>query len=84
MMSLRLCYFASVREAMGCSVETVETDASTVAALRDALIARGGASAIALARTQAVRTAVNQIMVSEDALLTPDCEVAFFPPVTGG
>jgi molybdopterin synthase sulfur carrier subunit len=84
MISVRVSYFASVREAMGCSAETLETEATTVAALRDALIARGGTGADALVRTQAVRTALNHVMVSETALLTPGCEVAFFPPVTGG
>ena len=53
-------------------------------ALRDSLIARGGAHAEALARGKAVRTAVNQTLCAEDAALTEGAEVAFFPPVTGG
>lgn len=84
MMSVRVRYFASIREAMVCSAETLETEATTVAALRDALIARGGPGSDALARSQSVRTALNHVMVSEEVLLTPGCEVAFFPPVTGG
>jgi molybdopterin synthase sulfur carrier subunit len=52
--------------------------------LRDELIARGGAYATALARGKAVRMALDQLMSDEAAALGDDCEVAFFPPVTGG
>jgi molybdopterin synthase sulfur carrier subunit len=55
-----------------------------VAQLRDALIARGGAHAQALARGRTVRTALDQVLCSESALLKDGAELAFFPPVTGG
>ena len=77
-------YFASIREAIGSASESVNTSASTLAALRDQLIAQGGPYAESLARSRAVRLALNQIMVDESALLTDGAEVAFFPPVTGG
>jgi len=77
-------YFASVREALGRGSETVDTDASTLAALRDDLIARGEPYASALARGKAVRMALDQLMCAETAALKEDSEVAFFPPVTGG
>jgi sulfur-carrier protein len=77
-------YFASAREAMGCSSETLQTQASSLAALRDELIARGGPGAGALARGKALRMALNQVMASESTALTEGAEVAFFPPVTGG
>jgi molybdopterin synthase sulfur carrier subunit len=38
-------YFASIREAMGTGSERVDTQAATLGALRDELIARGGAHA---------------------------------------
>ena len=66
------------------SVVSSDTDAATVAALRDVLMARGGAAAEALARSRHVRMALNQTLVDESALLSEGCEVAFFPPVTGG
>jgi molybdopterin synthase sulfur carrier subunit len=31
-----------------------------------------------------VRAALNQVMSEEGQLLSEGCEVAFFPPVTGG
>ncbi len=83
-MKIRVRYFASLREALG-SGETVEmAGGSTVAQLRDALIARGGAHAEALARTRAIRTALDQTLCDESAALHDDAELAFFPPVTGG
>lgn len=83
-MKVTVRYFASIREAIGTGAETCETHATTLAGLRDELIARAGAHAEVLARGRAVRMALNQVMSQEDATLTEGCEVAFFPPVTGG
>jgi molybdopterin synthase sulfur carrier subunit len=69
---------------MGQGSELLDTAATTLAELRDALIARGGAGGDALARGRAVRLALNQVMSDESVALTEGCEVAFFPPVTGG
>jgi sulfur-carrier protein len=83
-MKIQLRYFASIREAIGTGSEAFESGAATVGALRDELIARGGAHAEALARGRAVRVSLNQTMADESAALTDGAEVAFFPPVTGG
>ena len=83
-MKVQIRYFASVREALDTSSETVDTGAATLAALRDELIARGDPYASALARGKAVRMALDQAMSDEAAALREGCEVAFFPPVTGG
>ena len=83
-MKIQLRYFASIREAIGSGSETLETSATSLAALRDELIARGGAHAEALARGRAVRVSLNQTMTDEAAALSEGAEVAFFPPVTGG
>lgn len=77
-------YFASIREALGTGSESCSTTAPTLGALRDELIARGGAHAAALARGKAVRLAHNQLLSDENAPLAAGDEVAFFPPVTGG
>ena len=83
-MKVTLRYFASVRETMGTGSESVDTQATTVGALRDELIARGGVHVEALARGKAVRLALNQTMTDESAALNDGAEVGFFPPVTGG
>ena len=77
-------YFASIREALGQTGETRTTHASTLALLRDELIAASPAHASALARGKAVRMALDQVMTAESAMLADGSEVAFFPPVTGG
>ncbi|MCA0212507.1 MAG: molybdopterin converting factor subunit 1 [Proteobacteria bacterium] len=83
-MKVQVRYFASIREAIGQGTEPVQTQAATVGALRDELIARGGAHASSLARGKAVRAALDQTMCNDAAVLVDGCEVAFFPPVTGG
>jgi molybdopterin synthase sulfur carrier subunit len=83
-MQITVRYFASIREALGTGSETLQTQAATLSALRDELLARGGAHAEALARHRAVRTALNQVMADETSALSDGAEVAFFPPVTGG
>ena len=85
-MNITLRFFASVRETVKVSQETatVPPSVTTVAALRTHLAARGGAWAEALAPERALRMACNQVMCDTDTLLTEGCEVAFFPPVTGG
>ena len=83
-MRVRVRYFAALREALG-PAESVDLPAgSTLGALRDALLARGGRHAEALARGRAVRCALDQAMSDEAAALRDGAEVAFFPPVTGG
>ena len=83
-MKVRVKYFASIRESVGLSQESLETQADTLGALRDELIVRGTAYAQSLARGRAVSVALNQVMSEESAMLMDGCEVAFFPPVTGG
>ncbi len=82
-MQIHLKYFASVREALGSGAEH-QTAARTLAGLRDELLTLSPAHAVALARSRPVRMALNQVMCDESAALTDGCEVAFFPPVTGG
>lgn len=84
MKTLQLRYFASIREAIGSGSEAFATEASTVAELREALLARGEPYASCLARGRAGRTAVNQVLSDDSAVLEAGAEVAFFPPVTGG
>ncbi|MDP2680497.1 MAG: MoaD/ThiS family protein [Rhodoferax sp.] len=83
-MKVTMKYFASIREAIGLASEQRQTEVTTLGALRDELIALGGAYADSLARGKAVRLALNQVMCQESAVLVEGAEVAFFPPVTGG
>ncbi len=81
-----IVYFARLREALGKASEqlALPADVRDLDALRNLLIARGGAWAAELAGTRAVRAAVNQDMAQGDTRIKDGDEVAFFPPVTGG
>ncbi|THF67455.1 molybdopterin converting factor subunit 1 [Pseudothauera nasutitermitis] len=85
MSELNILYFASLREALGCSGErlALPDGVRTVGALREHLAARGEGWA-ALGAGRNVRAALDQRMVGPDAPLAGGEEVAFFPPVTGG
>lgn len=83
MIKVHIKYFASLREALGPG-ESRQTQAQTVGQLRDELIALSDAHAQALARHRPVRAALDRVMSDESRALSEGCEVAFFPPVTGG
>ena len=83
-MRVQVRYFASLREALGASEAVDVAPDTTLEALRDVLLARGGEHARCLARGRAVRCALDRAMVDESVVLRDGAEVAFFPPVTGG
>ena len=85
-MKITIRYFASIREALGHGSESRETAAPTLAALRLELMALSPVHAEVLAPGKAVRMALNQQLAHDEssAALHEGCEVAFFPPVTGG
>ncbi len=85
-MQLELRFFASVREQLGQGAErvVVPPEIRTVGELRGWLRERGGAWAETLAEGRALRMAVDHAVARADTPLADGCEVAFFPPVTGG
>lgn len=83
-MKVKVLYFASLREQLGTQGEDIEVSSTTVAGLREMLMARGGAWHQAMAPGRAVRAAVNQEIAQPATPVKPGDEVAFFPPVTGG
>lgn len=82
-MSVKVLYFAGLREAIGRSAETVDLPpgVTTVGALREWLVGQGRDK---LASAKNLRCAVNQDMAGLDAPVREGDEIAFFPPVTGG
>ncbi|POR49465.1 molybdopterin synthase subunit MoaD [Paraburkholderia eburnea] len=85
-MKIQLKFFASVREALGVADETavLPDGIATVGDVRGWLRARGGVWAETLAEGRALRMACNHVMTEPTTRITDGCEVAFFPPVTGG
>ncbi len=85
-MKLELRFFASLREALGVSQESIVVPDSikTIADLRAHLVQRGHPWSEVLAQGKVLRCALNQVMVDASTPLQENAEVAFFPPVTGG
>ena len=86
MTKLRLLYFASVREKIGRSEENVDVpdEAQSITDLIMWLRRRGPEYEAAFAEQDKVCAAINQQHAKNDALIKEACEIAFFPPVTGG
>lgn len=92
-MHVHILYFASIREQLG-SGQRLDVSALgqaaplTVGQLCDYLRALSPEHAQALAEDVHVRAALNQTICDMDQALAVGshdvCEVAFFPPVTGG
>jgi molybdopterin synthase sulfur carrier subunit len=85
-MNIELRFFAGLREALGVSQETIALppQVNTVGAVRAFLRERGGVWAEALAEGRPLRMACNHQMTDAATAISDGCEVAFFPPVTGG
>lgn len=83
-MSVRVLYFAWLRERIGAPSEQVETTAATVADLVAELAAREDRYALAFSDMTSVRVALDQELADLAAPLAGVREVAFFPPMTGG
>lgn len=82
---LKINYFASVRERVNSSSETLALPpgVSTAGDLADYLAARGPEWSMLQSRAE-VLIAVNQAVCSPDQRLDANDEIAFFPPMTGG
>ncbi len=85
-LTVRLVYFASVREAIGIADEQRELPPSLVT-VHDTvrwLADQSPAYAAAFADTERLRFALDQDMVTGEAPIGNGTELAIFPPVTGG
>ncbi len=80
MATVRLLYFASLREAAGRDDETVHSSAGDLAALYAETAARHGLQW----PRERLRVAVDGAFACWDDALADGSEVAFIPPVSGG
>jgi molybdopterin synthase sulfur carrier subunit len=85
-MSVRVLYFAWLREKVGKGEEIVDlpAQARTIADLVQWLRTRGPEYEEAFKRPTVVRAALDQVHVKADTPIGAAREIAFFPPVTGG
>ena len=79
-----ILYFSWIRERIGKSKETVETNAETVEDLINELCKMEQRYALAFSDLSALRVALDQTLVEIDTPLGNAKEIAFFPPMTGG
>lgn len=84
--AITIRYFAWVREKIGHSEERVivPPNVVTVSDLVAWLQTRGEGYALAFAKPQTIRTAIDHKHVQGDAHISGAREIGFFPPVTGG
>ena len=82
-MSVRILYFASLREHLGKGEETLELPEG-LATVGELIAWRASQGREALSQVPNLRFAVNQEMAALDAAVRDGDEIAFFPPVTGG
>ena len=82
---MKILYFARFRERLGCAEELWQgvPPVTTIQDLVTALVARGGAWEEVFGGSRFLAS-VNQEIVPLSASISPEDEVAFFPPVAGG
>ncbi len=85
-MSIKLRYFAWVRERVGIPEEDIDVPAgvATVAELMAWLASRGEEYAHAFANPKVIRAAIDRSHVQPQTSIAGAREIAFFPPMTGG
>lgn len=82
-MSIRVLFFAKIREKIGQEQVLLDDSFVSVEAIRQHLTAQGEPWASALA-SHNLLVGVNQVIVPLSTSIQSGDEVAFFPPVTGG
>jgi sulfur-carrier protein len=85
-MSVKILYFAWVRERIGKADEDVDPPAgvTTVAELIGWLAGRGEEYSHAFENPKVIRAAIDRVHVRPETKIGPAREIAFFPPMTGG
>ncbi len=85
-MTVKVLYFAWVRERLGKAQEEIELPPGidTIGQLMSWLADRGEQYAYAFERPQVIRAAIDRNHVRADARIEGAREIAFFPPMTGG
>jgi len=85
-MTVKILYFAWVRERVGKSEEQLELPAhvTTVGELMRWLAGRGEEYAEAFGNPRVIRAALDRAHARPDTAIAGAREIAFFPPMTGG
>lgn len=86
MNSVKLVYFAWVRERIGKTEETLDlpSEVRTIGDVMAWLSRRGDEYSNAFVNPKIIRAAIDRTHVQPDAPIAGAREIAFFPPMTGG
>ena len=79
----RVLLFGPLRDLAGWRERTLDPAPASISELRARLTAEDAELGAALA-APGVQVALDQALVRGDAALSPACEVAFLPPMSGG
>lgn len=83
---MKILYFAWVKQEVGFGEEQIDVsdDIKTITDLIAHLSAKSSNYAKAFAEPEKIRCAINQTFADHTSQVSPNDEIAFFPPVTGG
>ena len=83
---MKILYFAWLREQIGHAEEDVipPPHVTTVGALTEWLASSSPAHRKALTKRDSLKVAVDQTFARDDTSIAGACEIAYFPPFTGG
>lgn len=81
---IKVVFFASLKEQLGCDQITLDTDQPSSLKEIKALLVKQNASWQSALANRSLLMAINHEMVTEEDIAKSGDEVAFFPPVTGG
>ena len=85
-MAVKLVYFAWVREKVGLDEEIIDLPSTnmTISDLITHLKNQGDNYAAAFEHAEVIRAAINQEHAEPEDVIADGCEIAIFPPMTGG
>ena len=81
---IKVVFFASLKEQLGCDQITLDTDQPSSLKEIKALLVKQNAYWQSALENRSLLMAINHEMVTEEDIAKSGDEVAFFPPVTGG
>ena len=81
---MKVLFFAALREQLNCTNTLLNINKTISVLQAKQLLVSQNPEWESIINNQSLLSAINHEIVEDDALVCPDDELAFFPPVTGG